>query len=162
MNNLNVLEMNNFNFVSYKSDDTPTITNNNLVDIEQRLINDYKNSGYNMADYADAFRDLLKNEFSDEKIFTDPMDQRALLSCKVVAFEDGTFKVTYHGYLFTDKISAYNVKSFEGLYDFLKEHDLVVKNIENMQFLTFEQVRELTQMFDNYKEIEDQRGIYGI
>lgn len=162
MNNLNVLEMNNFNFVSYKSDDTPTITNNKLVDVEQRIINDYKNSSYNMADYAEAFCDLLKNEFSDEKIFTDPMDQRALLSCKVVAFEDGTFKVTYHGYLFTDKISAYNVKSFEGLYDFLKEHDLVVKNIENMQFLTFEQVRELTQMFDNYKEIEDQRGIYGI
>ena len=155
MNNLNVLEMNNFNFVSYKSDDTPTITNNKLVDIEQRIINDYKNSSFAMSDYADAFRDLLKNEFSDEKIFTDPMDQRALLSCKVVAFEDGTFKVTYHGYLFTDKISAYNVKSFEDLYDFLKEHDLVVKNIENMQFLTFEQVRELTQMFDNYKEIED-------
>lgn len=56
---------------------------------------------------------------------------------------------------FTDKISAYNVESFEDLYDFLKNHDLVVKNIENMQFLTFEQVRELTQMFDNYKEIED-------
>lgn len=100
MSNLNVLEMNNFNFVSYKSDDTPTITNNKLVDVEQRIINDYKNSSYNMADYADAFRDLLKNEFSDEKIFTDPMDQRPLLSCKVVAFEDGTFKVTYHGYLF--------------------------------------------------------------
>ena len=66
MNNLNVLEMNNFNFVSYKSDDTPTITNNKLVDVEQRIINDYKNSSYNMADYANAFRDLLKNEFSDE------------------------------------------------------------------------------------------------
>lgn len=155
MSNLNVLEMNNFNFINYKSDSTPTITNNNLVDIEQRLINDYKNSGYNMADYAEAFRDLLQNEFSDNKIFTDPIDQRALLSCQLVAYEDGTFKVNYHGYLFTDKISAYNAKSFEDLYGFLKEHDLVVKNIENMQFLTFEQVRELTQMFDNYKEIED-------
>ena len=162
MNNLNVLEMNNFNFVSYKSDDTPTITNNNLVDIEQRLINDYKNSGYNMADYAEAFRDLLQNEFSDNKIFTDPIDQRALLSCQLVAYEDGTFKVNYHGYLFTDKLSTYNATSFENLYDFLKEHDLIVKNIENMQFLEFEQVQELTQMFDNYKEIEDQGGIYGI
>lgn len=158
MNNLNVLELNNINFINYKSDSTPTITNNNLVDIEQRLINDYKNSGYNMADYAEAFRDLLKNEFSDDQIFTNPIEQRALLNCKVIAHEDGTFKIAYHGYLFTDKISAYNAKSFEGLYDFLKNHDLVVKNIENMRFLTFEQVRELTQMFDNYKEIEDQRG----
>ena len=155
MNNLNVLEMNNFNFVSYKSDDTPTITNNKLVDVEQRIINDYKNSSYNMTDYAEAFRDLLKNEFSDEKNYTDPIDQRALLSCQLVAYEDGTFKVNYHGYLFTDKISAYNVESFEDLYDFLKNHDLVVKNIENMKFLTFDQVRELIQMFDNYKEIED-------
>lgn len=155
MSNLNVLEMNNFNFISYKSDDTPTVTNNKLVDVEQRIINDYKNSGFTMSDYADAFRDLLKNEFSDEKIFTDPMDQRALLSCKVVAHEDGTFKVAYHGYLFTDKLSTYNAKSFEDLYDFLKNYDLVVKNVENMQFLTFEQVRELIQMFDNYKEIED-------
>lgn len=155
MNNLNVLEMNKFNFISYKSDSTPVITNNKLVDIEQRLINDYKNSGYDMADYTEAFRDLLKNEFSEDKIFTDPIDRRALLSCQLVAYEDDTFKVTYHGYLFTDKISAYNAKSFEDLYDFLKNHDLVVKNIENMRFLTFEQVRELTQMFDNYKEIED-------
>ena len=155
MNNLNVLEMNNFNFVSYKSDETPTITDNRLVDVEQNIINDYKNSGFSMSDYSDAFRDLLKNEFSEDKIFTDPIDQRALLSCQLVAYEDGTFKVTYHGYLFTDKISAYNAKSFEDLYDFLKNHDLVVKNVENMQFLTFEQVRELIQMFDNYKEIED-------
>lgn len=155
MNNLNVLEMNNFNFVNYKSDETPTITDNRLVDVEQNIINDYKNSGFSMSDYAGAFRDLLKNEFSDEKNFTDPIDQRALLSCKVVAHEDGTFKVTYHGYLFTDKLSTYNATSFENLYDFLKEHDLVVKNIENMQFLEFEQVQELTQMFDNYKEIED-------
>lgn len=155
MNNLNVLEMNNFNFVNYKSDETPTITDNRLVDVEQNIINDYKNSGFSMSDYAYAFRDLLKNEFSDEKIFTDPIDQRALLSCKVVANEDGTFKVTYYSYLFTDKLSTYNVASFENLYDFLKEHDLVVKNIENMQFLEFEQVQELTQMFDNYKEIED-------
>lgn len=155
MNNLNVLEMHKFNFISYKSDSTPVITNNNLVDIEQRLINDYKNSGYNMADYAEAFRDLLKNEFSEDKIFTDPIDQRALLSCQLVAYEDGTFKVTYHGYLFNDKLSTYNATSFENLYDFLKEHDLIVKNIENMQFLEFYQVQELTQMFDNYKEIED-------
>lgn len=155
MSNLNVLEMNNFNFISYKSDDTPTVTNNKLVDVEQRIINDYKNSGFTMSDYADAFRDLLKNEFSDEKIFTDPMDQRALLSCKVVAHEDGTFKVAYHSYLFTDKLSTYNAKSFEDLYDFLKNYDLVVKNVENMRFLTFEQVRELTQLFDNFKEIED-------
>lgn len=155
MNNLNVLEINKFNFISYNSDSTPVITNNKLVDIEQRLINDYKNSGYDMADYTEAFRDLLKNEFSEDKIFTDPIDQRALLSCQLIACEDGTFKVTYHGYLFTDKISAYNAESFEDLYDFLKNHDLVVKNIENMHFLTFDQVRELIQMFDNYKEIED-------
>lgn len=116
--------MNNFNFVSYKSDDTPTITNNKLVDVEQRIINDYKNSGFTMSDYANAFRDLLKNEFSDEKIFT-------------------------------DKMSAYNAKSFEDLYDFLKENDLVIKDLENMRFLTFDQVKELTQMFDNFKEIED-------
>lgn len=155
MSNLNVLELNNINFINYKSDSTPTITDNNLVDIEQRLINDYKNSGYNMADYAEAFRDLLKNEFSDSQIFTSPIEQRTLLNCKVIAYEDGTFKVTYHGYLFTDKLSTYNATSFENLYDFLKEHDLIVKNIENMQFLEFEQVQELTQMFDNYKEIED-------
>lgn len=155
MNNLNVLELNNINFINYKSDSTPTITDNNLVDIEQRLINDYKNSGCNMADYAEAFRDLLKNEFSDDQIFTNPIEQRALLNCKVIAYKDGTFKVTYHGYLFTDKMSAYNAKSFEDLYDFLKENDLVIKDLENMRFLTFDQVKELTQMFDNFKEIED-------
>ena len=155
MNNLNVLELNNINDVNYFNMGTPMITDNTLVDIEQRIINDYKNNSYNMADYADAFRDLLKNEFSDGEIFTNPIEQRNLLSCKVIAYEDGTFKVTYHGYLFTDKLSTYNATSFENLYDFLKNHDLIVKNVENMQFLTFEQVRELTQMFDNYKEIED-------
>ena len=73
MNNLNVLEMNNFNFVNYKSDETPTITDNRLVDVEQNIINDYKNSGFSMSDYAEAFRDLLKNEFSDDQIFTNPI-----------------------------------------------------------------------------------------
>lgn len=138
--------------------DYQTRTTNTMVNCEKIIVNAFANYGGYMADFREAMQDLLKNEFSESNCneICPLIEARAFATAKIKCYENGTFLVEQKVSRWYDqpKIESKKVKSFNDLLKCIKENDLLIQDIENMNFLTFKQVQKIITIFDVKKQVE--------
>lgn len=136
-------------------EDYKNLTPNNLVNAEKRIINAYKNSGLSMADFREAMKDLLDKEFNHSSCFeySKQIELRKFEECKVICYENGTFTLEILDQLIDGNFKSrfVDIDSFKALLQEIESDELLVSDIKNKDFLTFEQLKEIINFWDMKK-----------
>ena len=133
-------------------------TDNELLNTEQAIYSAYVNYSNDAPTFREAMRDLLDHEFTAKNCYEDDelfFSRNAFSDSKITCYEDGTFLLTIKIERILDepKIEKEKIDSFDDLLEEIKEKQLLVSDIKNMQFLTFKQVKQITTIFDIEKEL---------
>ena len=133
-------------------------TDNELLNTEQAIYSSYVNYSNDAPTFREAMRDLLDHEFTAKNCYEDDalfFGRNAFSDAQIICYEDGTFLLTIkiERILEKPKIENKEIDSFNDLLEEIKDRQLLVSDIENMQFLTFKQVKQITTIFDIEKEL---------
>lgn len=110
---------------------------------------------YNAIEFNLAMQDLMNADFSQENIFRNSQDfdqECGLVSGKLTAYKNGSFKLDEYAYIDPKKKDSYMLKSFAAVVLKIKEDMIYIKEIKNKKILDDDQVELVCSFWNDFYE----------